>query len=251
MINFLKILILVALILLYSCNSKKKNAKKDDSYLSQPSINSEELVENLKEYLNSNISDSLNLFFNKWERDIKPYSIDIKLNNKVRINSYEIFNEFFTDIDNQSKYYLIQNKIRYKVKAARKVGLEDCNIKSMDSLLYFRPKLIMNDSLRPLYLCDEYEVIINDVLAKVNSLKSQDKYQKMELLGQFIPFCMSEFDDNYGIHKSFYISYIVFNRDYNRAILKCWPHEYNSETWQLIKKNGKWRKEKLLEQLMI
>lgn len=247
----MKIFVLISLIFLSSCDFKKKEIIETNYHVNTDSINYEELEANLEGYLNSNKRDSLKSFFKNWKEAIEAHTINIQLHSKVRINSYEIYTQFFTDIDTTSKYCLVQNKLKYLVKSSRRISLVDCIKNNMDSLLYFRPNLTLNTPFEYLYLSKEYESAINKILKKTNSLTDQVKYQKNELLNQFIQVHLNEVDDNCHINRSFYISYIVFNRDYNRAIIKYWSYDYSSETWLLVKKNGKWRKEKLLEQLVI
>ncbi len=163
-----------------------------------------------------------------------------------------------SECESDTEYILIQPSIKYDVIDSYFIDLDDCvdpetNLpRKMKTLINFRPSLSSTIKHRVLYSTNAYRQAFDSLLNTPLRNNAGFHENKKQHLNKYINNESSELDFLSYISSSYYISYIVFNKTMNTAIISETYHSVQGETW-LIKKmrNGRWKKEKQLGEWVI
>jgi len=191
---------------------------------------------------------SLIHFFNAWNQSMESHSHRDFDEMDVLKNICDAYVNLSSATRYDSKYILIQPTIKYDILDSYFIGLDDCidfetrRSKKMKTLYDFRPRLSSQYKHRILYTTDAYRQAFDSVLNQSDSKEKGFKSHKLREIYKFINVYYSEFDFQESISAEYYLSYIVFNKTMNTAIVEVSNSPMEYETWLVSKmKNGRWK----------
>ncbi len=258
-------------VIIYSCNPKPTKFTDCNSCKYVPKESADSLTEQLVEaienvdynysrkphdtiHINKNIyhqigtvnDTSLIDFFHKWNQSIKYHSHRDFDKKDVLKNICEVYKHLFSPRDNEKVYYLIQGSIDFRIVDSYFVDLDDCvenNLscnEEMCTIMDFRPFLGTTRLNKVLYLTSEYKITLDSVLNIEGSLSGSVFNDKRFYLNRFLSWSSDEVFNNY-LDYSFYMSYVVFNKNFSSAVVKFSTSRSETETWLIKKRDRRWR----------
>jgi len=226
----------------------------DGVYYDFNSLNGDTIIikGNMFNRIGSVNDSSLIHFFDDWNQSMRSHSHRDFDEKDVLKNICDVYVNLSSGNCYNSKYILIQPTIKYDILDSYFIGLDDCieletrRIKKMKTLNDFRPRLSSQYKNRILYTTDAYKQAFDSILNNRESLGEGFTDNKRQEVYKFINVYSDE-DLHTSISSEYYLSYIVFNKTMNTAIVEVSTSSWEYETWLINKlKNGRWKfKERL------
>jgi hypothetical protein len=228
---------IIFLIGFFSCsqsqvNNRIINKKVYDNYL--PVKTTKQISDELELAFKRNQQDSLSQIFIDWNKNVKPNSDSFIYQNDTISAVFGVFKEFYkpldllklgdwewgNDLNSNSKYVVVQNKIFYTILADNKIDDQESAKLKFDSIINFRPPINMENE-KVLYLTKEYAKSINIFLGTestklgeggiMNPSRPAGESEKRYLfLRHYIPILHGHWGGYWHISTHPEISYIIF-----------------------------------------
>jgi len=227
-----------------------------------------ELETSYKQKSNSRLEN----FLNNWNYDLKSnYPNDKVPNDTIRV-IYDIYKEFYkpldllklgnwewgNDLNSNSRFVLIQNKIYYNIVSLDNINNSENEYKfeikkeqilRKDSIIDFRPNLIFENH-KVLFLTPEYKIALNNFLGNQStkfgkpnimsvSRPKKQSQKKYNFIRSYLPILHGHWGGYWNIETSPTIYGFYLNKNLDQAKILYVVGYQGGETY-LVKENGKW-----------